>query len=204
MKNWLCTLALVVSTLSLSAVIADAGVDIIPKPVTVINSEGSFTLNAQTKIFADENTSDQATLLQNYLQPATGFAFESATDAQTPNAIVLQLNSELENLGKEGYRLSITPEQIRMESAYPSGLVYAIQSLRQLLPTDILKKTEQETVLWEIPCCSIEDMPRFEWRGFMIDSSRTFWSKEFTKRYIDLLVLYKMNVLHMHLVDDQG
>ena len=84
------------------------------------------------------------------------------------------------------------------------GLFWGIQTIRQLLPNEILRDAKVEGVEWELPCTNITDKPRFKWRGLMIDYSRTFWSVGQTKKYIDALSYYKMNKLHMHLTDDQG
>ena len=177
---------------------------IIPLPQKFEAKEGQFLLLPTTKIVAPENLSPEVALLAGYLQPATGFTFPSALKEGGNNEIILNLDHALESLGNEGYKLVVTPNQVRLSAAHNVGLRHAMQSLRQLLPLEIYQATPSSLREWPIPGCNLEDQPSFRWRGLMIDSSRTFWSKAFTKRYIDLLSIYKMNILHMHLVDDQG
>ena len=79
-----------------------------------------------------------------------------------------------------------------------------IQTLRQLLPTEIFSQKKIRNVDWKIPCVNITDSPRFGWRGAMLDVSRHFMPIEFVKKLLDLLALHKLNVFHWHLSDDQG
>ncbi len=95
------------------------------------------------------------------------------------------------DLAPEGYELIVNPDRVIIRAPQPAGLFYGTQTLRQLLPGPI-------------PCLRIEDKPRFSWRGAMLDVARHFFPKEFVKRYIDLLAFHKLNVLHLHLTDDQG
>ena len=83
-----------------------------------------------------------------------------------------------------------------------SGIISAITTIRQLLPAAIEVQGEKQT--YSIPVVQIEDVPRFEWRGFMLDASRHFWSKDEVKHVLDLMSLYKLNKFHWHLSDDQG
>ena len=101
-------------------------------------------------------------------------------------------------LGSEGYYLRIAPEGILIEAVQPAGLFYAVQTLRQLLPPG------QGAAGVQLPGGEIIDSPRFSWRGAMLDVARHFFGVEDVKRYIDLLAQYKLNVLHLHLSDDQG
>jgi hexosaminidase len=100
-------------------------------------------------------------------------------------------------LGEEGYELSITPESLVLSASCPAGLFYAVQTLRQLLPF-------RTSRLWSLPALSIQDTPRYAWRGAMLDVSRHFFGVDDVKRFIDLVSHYKINRLHLHLSDDQG
>ena len=79
-----------------------------------------------------------------------------------------------------------------------------MQSLRQLLPVEVETAWTQRETSWSAPCVEIEDKPRFPWRGLLVDSARHFFPAESVKSFIDLMALYKFNMLHWHLVDDQG
>ena len=100
-------------------------------------------------------------------------------------------------LGKEGYRLTVTPETITVKAATPAGVFYARQTLAQA----VVKYEKGRSV---IPAMTIEDQPRFRWRGLMIDSARHFFPPADVKRMIDLMAMHKFNILHWHLTDDQG
>jgi hexosaminidase len=102
-----------------------------------------------------------------------------------------------EGLGEEGYELSITPDSIQLRANCAAGLFYGVQTLRQLLPGG-------HSGSIRLPAVSIRDLPRFDWRGTMLDVARHFFSVDDVKRYIDLISHYKMNRLHLHLSDDQG
>ena len=105
--------------------------------------------------------------------------------------------------GKPGsYKLQSTPEDIQVEASDYSGIISAITTIRQLLPAAIEVQGEKQT--YSIPVVQIEDAPRFEWRGFMLDASRHFWNKDEVKHVLDLMSLYKLNKFHWHLSDDQG
>ena len=106
----------------------------------------------------------------------------------------------------EGYELTVTDRNLRLQASTPAGLFYGVQTIRQLLPY----RSEYEAVLYEkpqtvtVPAVLIRDAPRYGWRGSMLDVARHFFPVQDVKRYIDLLALHKMNRLHLHLADDQG
>lgn len=179
---------------------------IIPQPVNVEIAEGHFLLTFRTHLVGPETAAPVMRYLRNVLTPATGFTLPIRSTLQTehPN-IVFALNPELENIiGKEGYRLTVTPETVKLEAAENNGLFYACQTLRQLLPAAIFETQQVREVQWTIPCATVIDYPRFQWRGMHLDVCRHFMPKEFVKKYIDLLALHKMNTFHWHLTDDQG
>jgi len=178
--------------------------NIIPYPSEIEKKEGHFMLDSRTVITHSQDLISAANQLKAYLDPATGFNLLTGISESSSKQIQLALNENLDNLGNEGYILDISSEKIRMEAFHSRGLFYAFQTLLQLLPNDILREAEVEDGEWLIPNVSITDVPQFEWRGLMIDYSRTFWNKRITKKYIDALAFYKLNKLHMHLTDDQG
>ncbi|MEN8127214.1 MAG: beta-N-acetylhexosaminidase [Planctomycetota bacterium] len=185
--------------------IAQTTISIIPEPVSVQSELGFFELTQKTVIITDQHTQKLGEQFSEMLAPATGFkhAVKAANRGQK-NVILLALNPQREDLGKEGYKLTVNSNQIWIEAADKAGLFYGIQTLRQLLPTEIYKQSVVEGVEWVIPCVTIEDMPRFKWRGLHLDVARHFMPKAFVKKYIDLLALHKMNTFHWHLTEDQG
>lgn len=171
----------------------------IPVPTSFLPHDGVFMLNEHTSLAAD-NLSRLGGMLRDYLSPATGFPLPLGR--QDRNAIHLGLDKRL---GAEAYELKVTPEKVDIKAGSEAGVFYGMQTLRQLLPVGIFRKAPMgDPDQWRIPCCEITDSPRFGWRGSMIDVARHFMPKEFLLKFIDLLALHKMNVFHIHLVDDQG
>lgn len=106
--------------------------------------------------------------------------------------------------GAESYELHVEPGLVLLEGADAAGLFYAAQTLRQLLGPDACRRAPLPGVVWRLPCGDVADGPRFGWRGMMLDVARHFTPKDGVLRYIDLLAAHKLNVLHLHLTDDQG
>jgi alpha-L-fucosidase len=97
----------------------------------------------------------------------------------------------------EAYRLNITPSGVEISATTDKGMFYAWQTLRQLIPVKAAGATA-------VPCVEIEDAPRFQWRGLMLDVGRYYMPVEFIKEFIDLLAMHKLNTFHWHLTEDQG
>jgi len=181
------------------AIIPQTKISIIPQPQSIEVQAGTFTINSQTTI-TNHSSKEAAKALKRYLTPATGYSFD--TNPKPDNSITLELNSHLK-LHPEGYQLHATPQELTITAATEAGLFYGIQSLRQLLPTSIYATTPQSEV-WQIPCVSISDTPRFKWRGIMLDVARHFSTKNELLKFIDALAIHKINTFHLHLTDDQG
>jgi len=179
-------------------------VAVIPKPTSVKGAEGFFEIRPETRIVTQPQTKAVGELLAEWLRPATGFRLTVQGGPTSPEGVVLAIQPEVAGLGKEGYRLEVTPRRVLIESSTPAGVFYGVQTLRQLLPVEVFGPTKAQGAAWRIPCVRIEDQPRFGWRGMHLDVCRHFFPKEFIKRYIDLLALHKMNVFHWHLTEDQG
>ena len=178
--------------------------NIIPYPVKAEKHEGFFELKSTTVIIYEDNLFLRAKQLKESLESATGFNIKTGQVNNKTDQIVLRINEELDHLGNEGYVIEVNQNKIQIEAFHSKGIFWALQTLLQLLPSDILRDAKVDNVKWYIPSCTIEDSPRFAWRGLMIDYSRTFWNKRITKKYIDAMAFYKLNKLHMHLTDDQG
>ncbi len=142
------------------------------------------------------------TYLAGLLRPSTGFPLP-VTDAPGADGIRLELAPDETGLGTEGYRLTSNAQAVTITAAAPGGLFHGVQTLRQLLPAAVELSTAQPGP-WEVAGGTIEDSPRYAYRGAMLDVSRHFFSVDQVKRYIDELALYKINELHLHLSDDQG
>jgi hexosaminidase len=184
---------------------------LVPAPVTVEPRGGPpFALGAATTIVVPSGDREGARIgemLAAILRPPTGFPVRvSAADGPAPpGAIALRLDGAA-GLGAEGYELAIAADSVRISATAPAGLFHGVQTLRQLLPAGI--EAEHSELLmasaWTVPAGRIVDRPRFAWRGAMLDVARHFFTVDEVKRYIDLIALYKLNTLHLHLSDDQG
>jgi hexosaminidase len=174
---------------------------LIPQPQHIEMRDGRFILNAETEIVTTESAI--ADLLLGYLYPATGFdlSIRPDSDAET-NVIVLELSDDANN-NAEGYQLEVTPDAITITAPQAVGSFYGIQTLRQLLPAQIMG-AEQAIIEWVIPALVISDEPQFTWRGLHLDVGRHMYPVEFIKKFIDMMVLYKYNTFHWHLTEDQG
>lgn len=175
---------------------------IIPKPGRLVRAPGAYTLGPTTTVLAAEGAQDAARLLRTLLSPATGLPLAPATGSTA--GITMTLDPADHALGAEGYHLIVTPEAVRLRAAHSAGLLHGVQTLRQLLPPEALADRPQPAVAWRIPCLETTDVPRFGWRGAMVDVARHFQPLPFLLRTVDLLAFHKLNVLHLHLTDDQG
>lgn len=177
---------------------------IIPEPVSLIQSDGHFTLPEHIVIQAPANSKNIVDYLKTRLTIPTG-KYISESSGNTPGSIKLILNAhENRQLGDEGYQLSVTPQYIVIKANKNAGLFYGVQTLLQLFPKEIESKEEVADKIWTVPAVEITDYPRVAWRGLMFDVARHFFTKAEVKQYIDGMVRYKFNILHLHLTDDEG
>jgi len=172
--------------------------NLIPKPTEINTATGWFTLSHTTKIITASTAAEVATIanhLADSIEQHTGLKLVVVAEYQGTGNIDLKLNKDA-SLGEEGYELSIEAEGVRLSAQCPAGIFYGIQTLRQII-------SAQHPSL-NLPALSIRDLPRFSWRGSMLDVARHFFSVQDVQRYIDLIAHYKLNRLHLHLTDDQG
>lgn len=176
---------------------------VIPLPVKMETESGTFILKPSARISyaGGIEAAAVAEKLAGLLRPATGFALKTS---EGPGGNIRLLIDTSGVWKPEEYRLAVKKRKVTLTAAGPEGLFRGIQTLRQLLPPQIESSDIVSDVRWTMPCVTINDYPRFEWRGMHLDVSRHFFDVEFIKRYIDILALHKLNVFHWHLVDDQG
>lgn len=174
---------------------------------------------------------DAVAFLQGALRPATGYLLPiapdgtapdgTAPDGTVPDGTVLDgtaptgLSSTIElaldtadgpdeRLAPETYRLTVRESSVRIVGGDAAGVLFGCQTLLQLLPPEIFRRALVVGVDWVIPAVDIDDRPRFGWRGVMLDVARHFLPKHDVFRFIDLMAMHKLNVLHFHLTEDQG
>ncbi|MEO6868828.1 MAG: family 20 glycosylhydrolase [Ginsengibacter sp.] len=180
---------------------------LLPTPVSVFQGKGNFIIDARTAVRITSASSEVlriGNMLSKKLSKVTGYDFakKNAVDVQ-PNFIHLSLGYD-ESLGNEGFNLQVTEKEIAIKANNPVGLFYGVQTLYQLLPKEIERDSVVKNIEWSVPVCTITDYPRFGWRGLMLDVSRHFFTKQEVKDFIDEMVKYKYNLLHLHLTDDEG
>lgn len=187
-----------------------APIAVIPAPLSMRVDAGAFALDSAVTVTVDapdDSATQVANELARQMRFPTGYPIlVSAASGPTPaRGIRLRQDPARTDVGAEGYALVVTPDSVVLVASTPAGLFHGIQTMRQLLPFGI--EGENSTLrygVWRIPAVSITDKPRFAWRGAMLDVSRHFFTVDEVKQYIDLLALYKLNVLHLHMGDDQG
>lgn len=181
---------------------------LIPKPVSVVPAEGTFAFTRHTDIIVHGEPDALLPVgqyLADRLKPSTGFDIKTEASGKEPGKgdIILTIETDARGLGDEGYELVISEKSVRLTAARPAGLFYGVQTLLQLLPPEVEMDSLQNGP-WLIPAGTIRDYPAYEYRGAMLDVARHFFTPDEVKTYIDYLASYKMNVLHLHLSDDQG
>ena len=182
------------------------GITIIPEPVSVKTGTGQFLLPKNIIVEAGLQPDIKYVIntLKDRLVKSTGSTL-TVNNSSHNATIKLQLNAmEDKAIGKEGYSLSVNTKNIVIKANQPAGLFYGVQTLLQLFPKEIESPKLVENIKWVAPCVEIMDQPRFGWRGMMFDVSRHFFTKNEVKQFINDMVRYKYNLLHLHLTDDEG
>lgn len=178
---------------------------IIPEPVAMQKTTGSYTLQENVTIEATADMKLVVDYLQEKISASTGKFVSAYSNSPAAGMIKLVINAKANPvLGNEGYQLSVTPSLITIKANKTAGLFYGVQTLLQLFPKEIEAKEVVKDIDWKLPCVEITDYPRVAWRGLMFDVARHFFTKQEVKQYIDAMVRYKFNLLHLHLTDDEG
>ncbi len=180
-------------------------ITLFPQPQTIHRASGNFTLDAHARVFSSDGAPGE--MLANYLRRATGFdlpvhPLDDDIAADATNAILLVPSADL--VAAEAYKLDVRPERVTLGAGGRKGFLHAIQTLRQLMPPQILADAPQDDVAWLIPCLRISDEPAFGWRGLHLDVGRHMFPVDFIKKFIDTMAFYKFNTFHWHLTEDQG
>jgi len=182
-------------------------ITLFPQPQQLELAPGQFTLDADTRIITGDIKAGE--WLAAYLRPATGFdlpVYRLSEEPDGDNTLQLLHLADDTNSSSmdEAYTLVVSPDKVVISAAATPGLMRGMQTLRQLLPPQILAAEPATEVEWTIPALSIADAPAFGWRGLHLDVGRHLFPLEFIKKFIDLLAFYKFNTFHWHLTEDQG
>ncbi|MFI2640423.1 beta-N-acetylhexosaminidase [Streptomyces sp. NPDC018610] len=176
--------------------------DIIPAPRAAAYSPGAAVLDTGTALWAGPGTGTAERWLRATLGAALGLPLPPAATADTPHGVLLRVD---DTLAPEAYRLTVTGAGVEILGGDAAGVFWGAQTLRQLLGPDAFRRAPlRPGAARTVPAQVIEDAPRFRWRGLLLDVARHFMPKDGVLRYLDLMAAHKLNVLHLHLTDDQG
>lgn len=176
--------------------------NVIPQPQEVVQNfqENPFVIHSGTKIVypaGNEKLERTAEFLASYIKEATGLTVQCTTENKESDAIILSVDTAIKQ--KEGYRLEVTSNNIRLAGGSEAGVFYGIQTLHKSMP--VTKDRESASA---IPAGIVNDYPRFDYRGFMVDVGRHYFPVSYLKQIIDMLALHNINYFHWHLTEDQG
>ncbi len=186
--------------------------DIVPRPAKAEASKGSLRISG-TSIKCDPAFDAATVEAVGRFAARLGYASGKTSPVSTPPGLrdalaggkvkgIVFLRDG--SLAPEAYSILVSKRNAVVRASGLNGVIYALETLRQLLPPSIYGSRQALKDRWTLPCCLIEDSPRFAWRGMHLDSSRHFWSIDEVKRYLDVMAMYKLNRFHWHLTDDQG
>lgn len=179
---------------------------LVPQPASLQQGAGAFRLPAVVNIisFGNKDIKNIAALLAKKLNNAGVKTMVKDGMIASPKSIFISLSAD-KTMAAEAYRLKVTTNGITLTAKEPAGIFYGMQTLLQLMPEQVENKEAKNNLTsLSIPVVTIQDEPRFGWRGLMLDVSRHFFTVDEVKQYIDQMVKYKFNLLHWHLTDDQG
>jgi hexosaminidase len=174
-----------------------------PKKVRITDREHQFTIDSKTTLVYKKGVQRTASYLLERITTATGMDLERS-NKKSSNCIVLDVDKSLSN-NKDAYTFVSNQNKVVITGASEQGLFYGVQTLLQLLPTEIYSQSTRLDVAWKLPSVEIEDEPAFtRYRGMLIDISRHFRTKEEIKKTLDVMAMHKMNTLHFHFADEDG
>ena len=183
----------------------DPKISIVPYPNHLEPGHGTFAVKGEGVVCdsrADERTQRAVAEFAAQLAKTSGGENPVTVADELPASGIRFVLDQ--TLPEEGYRLDVTPKGVEVRASRFPGFFYAVQSLRQMLPAAVYGTEPAPGKEWVLPCVSIEDAPRFAYRGMHLDVARHFFSVEEVKRYLDVMAIHKLNRFHWHLTDDQG
>ena len=198
----------VIAALFLSAACADKSIDnaavlagIIPAPQSVEAAEGAFCVKGASFNVAGVTDESSRGMIEEFASRLGRVSGKACAVEQTEAGISFLQDASLPG---EAYSLEIAPDAVRVRASDFNGFFYAVQTLSQMLPVSVYGDKKAPSDSWMLPCCTVNDAPRFAYRGVMIDDCRHFFGKDEVKRILDIMAAFKLNRMHWHLSDDQG
>lgn len=166
--------------------------EILPRPTKMTHLDGVYSIDRNTVLCYDESVAKVADILSEYIPFA-----KRTTECCENNAVRLLVDN---TLGKEAYTLKIDASGVTIKGGDYGGVLYGMESLLQLLPYEVFEKNGRLPLAAQF--VEIEDSPRFPFRGFMMDMSSDYYTMEELKEFIDIFAMHKLNVAHVHLIDN--
>lgn len=210
--HFLATIAAALVSLTMSAKSEVTAISVVPYPQSVEIQKGAFKIKG-TAINCDpamdELSRDAVAKFAVQLSKVTGRTCSYAAPVGITKTIAGGTSKGFlfyvdPSLADEEYTVNVSKKAVLVAASSRPGFLYAIQTLKQMLPTEIYGNAPATDVKWTLPCVAIKDKPRFSYRGTHLDCSRHFFSVEEVKKYLDIMATYKQNRFHWHLTDDQG
>lgn len=177
-------------------------VNLTPRAKSMTAPTGQLTLPKGFRVACGtlpDSIVSEATRFVSDINAATGLG--AIATSETSALITIGIDDSCQ---EEGYTLAITTDGINVKARTTAGFYYAFQTIKKILPANVMARVYKANTTYSLPCVTITDEPRFGYRGFMLDVSRHFFSVDELKRMIDIMAAYKMNRFHWHLTDDQG
>lgn len=178
----------------------ESDLNVIPRPQSLTMGRGSFRFTKETVFVIDPALMPARRSFLEQFEKASGFRFSVQKVALLTNYVVIDTDT---SLPKESYTLTVNPKEIIIKAGGYNGALYALETLRQLLPKEFESSTPVKTD-WAVPAVTITDAPQYAWRGLMLDVSRHFFPKEYILKTLDRMAMLKLNTFHFHLVDNEG
>ncbi len=190
----------------------ETGIDVIPYPQQVSIEKGNFKAAGATFNCDPAISAQSQRIIREFADKITFVSGRTCSFATPVGLTGTSANNKMkgflflqdDGLGPEEYSIAVTKRSCVVKASAYNGFLYALQTLRQLLDTDIFSNKINPAQKFLLPCVTIQDKPRFGYRGMHLDCARHFFSVEEVKKYLDIMALYKLNRLHWHLTDDQG
>lgn len=178
-------------------------IEVIPYPSDVKVDAGSFNVAGAQVYAADELDTKTKSMLSNFAEQLSVVTGKSSALAGTRASGLFEFSLNPQ-IGAEAYTLKVEKNGVKVEASDFNGFLYAVETIKQMLPAEVYGKVKAEGISWKLPCCVINDAPRFAYRGMHLDCARHFFSVDEVKKYLDIMAIYKLNTFHWHLTEDQG
>src|SRR3984885_11810441 len=177
---------------------------LMPQPSHLSAQEGRLILSSSLVVIADHYTDARldAAIMRSLgrIKTQTGISISASPSAAASGALTVSVDGPGQAIQSvdedESYSLDVSPSGVRLHAATVAGAMHGLETLQQLVQADATG--------YFLPAVSVQDTPRFRWRGLMIDCGRHFMPVEVLKRTLDGMAAVKLNVFHWHLSEDQG